>query len=76
MKKLVCDLCGKELDERDCYDEDGYSKYVNVEIRNSRQHQAEYDICNDCYEDILKYAKEKGDLISREALKEKDGAKE
>lgn len=56
MKKLVCDLCGKETDVRDCYDEDGYSQYVNVEIRNSRKHQAEYDLCNNCYEDILKYA--------------------
>ena len=60
MKKLVCDLCGKELDIRDCYDEDGYSQYVNVEIRNSRKHSAEYDLCNNCYEDILKYAREKG----------------
>lgn len=60
MRKLVCDICGKELDVRDCYDEDGYSQYVNVEIRNSRTYGAEYDICNNCYEDILKYVKEKG----------------
>ena len=60
MKKLICDLCGKELDVRDCYDEDGYSKYVNVEIRNSRKYGAEYDFCNECYEDILKYVKERG----------------
>lgn len=60
MKKLVCDICGKELDERNCYDEDGYSQYVNVEIRNSRKYGAEYDICNGCYEDLLKYAKERG----------------
>ena len=59
MKKLVCDICGKELDIRDCYDEDGYSQYVNIEIRNSRKHSAEYDICNGCYEYILKYAKKK-----------------
>ena len=62
MKKLICDICGKELDIRDCYDEDGYSKYANVEIRNSRKYGAEYDICNECYEDILKYAKEKAVL--------------
>lgn len=60
MKKLVCDLCEKELDVRDCYDEDGYSQYVNVEIRDSRKYGSEYDLCNNCYEDILKYAKEKG----------------
>lgn len=60
MKKLICDLCGKELDVRDCYDEDGYSKYVNVEIRNSRKHGAEYDLCNECYEDILKYVNGRG----------------
>lgn len=57
MKKLVCDVCGKEIDERNCYDEDGYSKYVNVEIRNSRKYGDEYDICNECYESILNYAK-------------------
>lgn len=60
MKKLICDLCGKELDVRDCYDEDGYSKYVNVEIRNSRKYGAEYDLCNECCEDILKYVNGRG----------------
>ena len=40
MRKLVCDLCGKELDERDCYDEDGYSQYVNVEKTESLQDAA------------------------------------
>lgn len=59
MKKLVCDLCGKELNVLDCYDEDGYSQYVNVEIRDSRKHGAEYDLCNNCYEDIFQYAKRK-----------------
>lgn len=59
MRKLVCDVCGKELDERDNYDEDGYSQYVTVELQNSRTYRGEYDICNECYEDILKYAKEK-----------------
>lgn len=59
MKKLVCDLCGKELNIIDCYDEDGYSQYVNVVIQDSRTYGAEYDICNTCYEDILKYAKER-----------------
>lgn len=66
MRKLICDVCGKEIDERDNYDEDGYSQYVTVELQNSRNYRGAYDICNECYEDILKYAKEKGG-------KEKDG---
>lgn len=52
-----CDICGKELTVVECYDEDGYSQFVNLDVRDSRLHGAEYDICNECYEKILKFAK-------------------
>lgn len=55
MKKLICDICKKELNVTDNYDENGYSKFVNVEIRNSRKYGGELDICNDCVEKIIEY---------------------
>lgn len=61
MRKLICDICGKELPEIAIMDDDGFStQYVIVEIQNRNYRGAIYDICNECYEDILKYAKEKG----------------
>ena len=56
MKKLVCDVCGYCIDMRDCYDEDGYSQFVTVQTLDSRQYGSEeYEICNGCYEKILKF---------------------
>lgn len=57
MRMTSCDCCGKTLNDTENYDVDGYSKMVNVEIRNSRTYGAEYDICNGCYEKILHFAK-------------------
>ena len=55
MTKLICDLCGNELDKKDNYDEDGYSQFVHVEVCDSRTYGGYYDICNDCYSKILAF---------------------
>lgn len=60
MRKLICDVCGKELDISENYDENGYSQFVNIEVRNSRTYGAEYDICNTCFEKSLKFLKTNG----------------
>ena len=58
MKKIVCDICGKELSMSENYDEDGYSQFVNVEVRNSRTYGGECDICNFCFNKILGFAQD------------------
>ena len=58
MKKIVCDICGKELSMSENYDENGYSQFVNVEIRNSRTYRGEPDICNSCFVKILGFAQD------------------
>ncbi len=55
MRKLICDICKKEIDSKENYDEDGYSKFVHVEIQNSRTYQDDLDICNECVEKILEH---------------------
>ena len=55
MKKVMCDRCKKEMSLFDCYDEDGYSQYVHIEVMDSRKYSGEYDLCNDCYTNILRY---------------------
>ena len=59
MRKLICDACGKELSVCENYDENGYSQFVNIEIRDSRTYGAEYDICNTFFEKSLKFLKKK-----------------
>lgn len=56
MKNVVCDCCGNRVNIKDCYDEDGYSQFVNIEVRDSRKHSGEYDLCNTCYEMIKEFA--------------------
>ena len=56
MKKIVCDICGKELSMAENYNENGYSQFVNVEFRNSRTYGGEWDICNSCLDKILGFA--------------------
>lgn len=57
MRKLICDVCKKEIDENDNYDDDGYSQFVTVQTMDSRKYgNEEYQICNDCFEKIIKYA--------------------
>ena len=53
MRKLICDFCKKELDLKDNYDEDGYSKFVSVEVRNSRTYNGDLDICKEKIKKIL-----------------------
>ena len=58
MRKIMCDICKKEIESCENYDEDGYSQFVLVQILNSRKYGSEeYDICNDCFEKILIFAR-------------------
>ena len=69
MKIIRCDCCSKIITMAENYDENGYSKFVNIAVRDSRTYQAEYDICNECFQKMLNFA--------TGCLKEtKDGAKE
>lgn len=57
MKRLVCDICRKDIDLRDNYDENGYSEFVTVQTLDSREYgNEEYQICNDCFKQLLIYA--------------------
>ena len=60
MRKRICDVCGKEIDARENFDENGYSQFVNIAVRDSRTYCAEYDICNTCFEKSLKFLKTNG----------------
>ena len=55
MKKVICDICGREFDGNRCADENGYTKIAHVEVMDSRYFQGEYDICNNCFTDIRNF---------------------
>jgi hypothetical protein len=55
MRKITCDICKKEINIRDCYDEDGYSQFVTVELKSSRKYRGTLDICNECVEKIVEH---------------------
>ena len=56
MKKIVCDICNKEINAYYNYDVDGYSKFVTVQTLDSRKYgNEEYQICNSCFEKILTF---------------------
>lgn len=57
MRKLVCDVCNREMDEKDNYDEEGYTQFVTVQTMDSRNFgNEEYNICNVCFRKILHFA--------------------
>ena len=57
MRKIACDICGKEMSIRDSYDEDGYSQFVTVQTLDNRIYgNEEYEICNQCFTKILDFA--------------------
>lgn len=56
MRKIVCDVCNKEVNACDVYDEDGYSKFVTVQTLDNRIYgNEEYEVCNDCFVKIIHY---------------------
>lgn len=57
MIKLICDICKKEVDQRDVCDEDGHATkdaMINIEVLTTycREYGGHYLICADCYNSI------------------------
>ena len=60
MVKLVCDICKKEVDRKNTYDEDGHATkdaMVDIEILDTycRDYGGHYLICVDCYNNICDF---------------------
>lgn len=76
MIKVVCDFCGKEVDDRDICDEDGHAT-ENAMIRietdgyHCRDYGDEYIICVDCYNKIKNFIEQSVKKID----KDKDSCK-
>ena len=60
MREVKCDICGKMISMAEAYDEFGHTTkngFVNIEFRDSREYRGEYDLCVDCIDKILIFAK-------------------